>query len=143
MVWMRRVFYLTGILTLLSLAACEDTITITSPTANQVIDTSTTSVTGTFTGPAGSGVIVNGRKACAYNSQFVINNITVNIGDHLITAQLTSALEIGVSSQITINRNGDSLYTIEPNTNCAVAPFDASFSLDNLHASISQIDRFR
>ena len=141
MVWMRKVFYLTGILTLLSLAACEeDTITITSPTANQVIDTSTTSVRGTFTGPAGSGVMVNGREACAFNNQFVINNIPINIGDHLITAQLTPAVEIGVTSQITINRNSDSLYTIEPNTNCAVAPFDASFSLDNLHASINQID---
>lgn len=122
--------------------ACEfvGSITITSPTAAQVINTSTTSVIGTFTGPAGSGVIVNGRQACTYNNQFSINNIPVNTGDHSITAQLAPAVGIGESTQITINRDGDSLYRIEPNTNCTVAPFDAKFSLDNIDTSINQID---
>jgi hypothetical protein len=122
--------------------ACEivGAITITNPVASQVIKTSTTSVTGTFIGPAGSGVIVNGRQACVYNNQFVINNLPVNTGDHAIIAQLITAVGIGETTQITINRNGDSLYTLEPNTNCAVAPFDARFTLDRLDTSIIRID---
>ena len=122
--------------------ACEIVggITIASPTAGQVINTSTTSVIGTFSGPAGSGVMVNHRQACVYNNQFVINNIPVNTGDHTIVAQLVPAVGIGESTQITINRDGDSLYTLIPNTNCAVAPFDAKFTLGILDASILQID---
>jgi len=122
--------------------ACEivGSITITNPIPGQMINTSTTSVTGTFNGPAGSGVMVNSRQACVYDNQFVINNIPVNTGDHLIIAQIIPAVGIGESTLITINRDGDSLYTVEPNTNCAVAPFDARFTLDNLDASILQID---
>ena len=122
--------------------ACEivGTITITSPTQGQIIDTATISVAGILTGPAGSGVAVNGRQACVYNDQFVINNISVNTGDHAIAAQINPPIGIGESAQVTVNRNGESLYTVEPNTNCAVAPFDARFTLDRLETSINQID---
>ena len=122
--------------------ACEivGTIAITSPTAGQIISTSTTSIIGTFTGPAGSGVTVNGRKACVYNNQFAVNNIPVNTGDYTITAQLEPAVGIGESNQVTISRNGSSLYSVEPNSNCAVAPLDASFVLSDIDPSIVQID---
>ena len=65
-------------------------ITITSPNPKQIINTSTTSVVGTFSTPIGSGVIVNRRWACIYNNQFVINNIPVNRGSYVLTAQLMS-----------------------------------------------------
>ena len=70
--------------------ACEivGTITITSPTPNQVINTSTISLLGTITAPTGSGVKVNGREACVYNNQFVINNVPVNSGVFTVSAQL-------------------------------------------------------
>jgi len=105
-----------------------------------MINTSTISVLGTFTGPAGSGVQVNSRKACVYNNQFVINNVPINSGDYTISAQLAPPVGIGETAQVTINRNGDSLYIVEPNTNCAVAPFDARFVLENLDSSIQQFD---
>lgn len=120
--------------------ACEivGSITITSPTAGQVIGSTMISVAGTFTGPPGSGVAVNARRACVYNNQFVINNIPLNSGDYPLAAQLIPTLGIGASSQITVNRNGDSRFTVEPNTNCAVAPFEARFDLEEIDAGIRQ-----
>ena len=120
--------------------ACEivGSITITSPTAGQVLGTSTTSVIGTLEGPKGSAVVVNSRQACVYDDRFAINNIPINRGDHLIGAQIAPPVSIGASDQVTITRNGDSLFTVEENTNCAVTPFEASFTLSGMDASLQQ-----
>ena len=121
--------------------ACEiiGNISITSPVPGQVIETSTISVAGVFSGPDGSSVNVNARDTCVYNNQFIVNNLPVNQGDHSITAQIVPSVGIGDSTQVAIKRDGDSLYSIKPNTSCAVAPFDASFKLENVNTNIVEV----
>ena len=122
--------------------ACEiigDT-TITNLIANQVIRSSYTNIVGTFIGPPGSRVAVNRRSACVYNNQFVINNIPVNEGDDIIAVQLFPPVGVGRSSLIKINRIGKSLFSVDANTNCAVAPFDARFDIRDIDPRIRQIE---
>lgn len=122
--------------------ACEivGSITITSPVEGQVVNTSTVSVTGAIAGPLGSGVSVNSREACVYKDQFVINNVPVNRGNHDLVAQVVPSLGIGASDQITINRSDDSLFSVELNTNCAVAPFELLLNLDDIDPGIIRFD---
>ncbi len=121
--------------------ACEPvgSVTIVSPIEAEVINSSTISVTGTINAPQASGVSVNLRDACVYENQFVVNNIPINSGDYSIQAQIAPPDGIGAADQVTVNRNGDSTYSVDLNSNCAVTPFEAEYRFENIDSNIVQL----
>lgn len=116
------------------------TISISNPIENEAVSSSSRSVIGTFTGPSGSGVMVNGRSACTYNNKFVINNIPLVTGSNQIIAQLVPTVGIGEMVQVSVNREGASLFSVEVSEDCAVSPLQSKLTLHEIDPGIKRID---
>jgi hypothetical protein len=111
--------------------ACEviGSITILQPTNNLHSKSNVIGVSGTFSGPSDSGVTVEGREACVSNGAFYANNIPLNEGLNVITAQIAPAVTgIGQSSSVNVGGLGDIRFTPNANHDCDVAPFETKFS---------------
>lgn len=70
-------------------------------------------VSGTYQGPANTGIIVNGVLAELFGDKFYANNVSLDPGENTITVK-TSSIDAGpVSSSFTVNRTAQSSVTVE------------------------------
>lgn len=123
--------------------ACEliGAITILIPNEGSVIGGRRTSVSGTFSAPGTGGVRVQQRHACIHGNSFYLNAVPVNPGPHTLIAQISpEGTGIGQSAEVNIESDGTNDFHIEVDSDCEIAPFDASFSVTLNSPDIRQID---
>jgi hypothetical protein len=80
-------------------------VSITSLANNSFVPTSTVDISGVFTGPANTGVSINGMVATVANHQFLLKNFPLNTPgavSYLLTATATTMTGAAATSSITI-----------------------------------------
>ncbi|HEX5055039.1 MAG TPA: hypothetical protein VFX02_00935 [Gammaproteobacteria bacterium] len=122
------------------LCEVQGTVDITSPADAASITTNTVNVTGTFTGPVNSTVIVNGKVACISGNSFYLNSLPLQTGANAITARLTVPVGLGPQDGVTVNRTGNSIYTVTVDIDCGLAPLAAKFRISTTLPNIQRVE---
>jgi hypothetical protein len=81
------------------------TISITEPLAGAVIEGRRVQVRGAFTGPAGTGVSVNGLPAILQGNQFVIREMILPLGATSLDAKATTIGGLSATSSRAVSAN--------------------------------------
>jgi len=82
------------------------TITITFPAAGQTLASTTTPVTGTFTGPADTGVVVNGVLAYTSGTSFLVPDVPLASGSNTLQAVATTLPGATAQSSVSVTQGG-------------------------------------
>jgi len=105
------------------------TITIVFPAAGQTLAASGTVVTGTFTGPADTGVVVNGVLAYTAGNAFLVPDVPLSTGANTLQATATTLPGLTAQSSVSITRSGTVAPVALASTSLTgFAPFAISFS---------------
>lgn len=116
-------------------------LTITSPTNSSQVADDAVLVTGTFTGPAGTAVRVNGQVACTSGNLFYAENISLGVGNNDIIATASTPDGLSLSRSVQVTSAGPAPYQVRADAGCGYAPHNAVFELvDNEDAGIQQFD---
>jgi hypothetical protein len=108
------------------------TLHVTSPCnadgCEVTVDADTVNIAGTYTGPADTGIAVNGKPASLVNGQFFLNNLPLTLGTNTINIIATTAGGLWTSEVLTINSLGPSalVLTASP-TDTGIAPLTMNF----------------
>ena len=88
-------------------------------------------IEGTYTGPANTGITVNGIAALVHDWYFSVNNVPLVAGVNTITVTLTSREETAAAASISITSQGNQpLLTVEPSPNSGLAPLSVTFDYE-------------
>lgn len=105
------------------------TITITSPTGGATLPGDGVQVVGTVSGPADTGVAVNGVPAQIVGGQFVTPRFVLQDGSNTLTAVATTIDGLTATSAITITANASSaVVALVTDAQVGYAPTSAGFS---------------
>ncbi len=106
-------------------------LSVTSPIDGITINEDTILVTGTYSGPPGTAVIVNGRTACTDSTNFYANNIPLVPGSNTlyISASIRDGLRVDLTQ--TITSTGATPVTVQTDAPCGYAPHAVEFGLTN------------
>jgi len=117
-------------------------VQIATPSDSDSINDDTVNVYGTFTGPANTGVFVNGAPACVKGNEFYINNVSLINGVSSISAVLMYQDGLTSSHIIQVNGSVSSHITASVSNNCSVPPLTTLFNIELPNAPIqSTADR--
>ncbi|HHH43173.1 MAG TPA: hypothetical protein ENK49_03470, partial [Gammaproteobacteria bacterium] len=117
------------------------TLTVTDPGEGITVAEDSVSVTGTFSGPSGTAVTVNGRVACTVGNNFYVNNIPLEPGANTLTATATMPDGLATSTTRIITSTAVTPVTIQADVPCGYVPHAVSFVLTNNSGNaIQQID---
>ena len=105
------------------------TITIVFPAAGQTLAANGTVVTGTFTGPADTGVVVNGVLAYTAGNAFLVPDVPLSTGANTLQATATTLPGLTAQSNVSVTRSGTVAPVALTSTSLTgFAPFATSFS---------------
>jgi hypothetical protein len=104
------------------------TVTITYPVAGTLPGTST-AASGTFTGPADTGIVVNGLLAYTSGNTFFVPSVPLGTGSNILQATATTLTGLTAQSSVTVTQGG-ATPTVQLNVQSVTgfAPFTTMFS---------------
>ena len=117
-------------------------VTILSPVNGASINASQTVVSGTFQGPANTGITVNGQAAFTFGSQF-FTTVPLTAGPNILTAQATAPQGQTATHSVTVTRTSTTPDPAEVRAEplSGIAPLTVRFSVRNNSATaITRID---
>lgn len=115
-------------------------ITISSPVSGTTVADGQVTVTGTFTGPPNTGVIVNGQASATSGNQFSAS-VSLQSGSNTLTATATAPNGTKATQSINVTSSGVQPVSISANQVEGMAPLGVSFTLSsNLTVPIKNID---
>jgi PKD repeat protein len=109
------------------------TVTITSPSNNEIINMPDVMVKGTITNPTGNetGVTVNGMVATVYGNQFIANHVPLTEGQNTITVTATDTTGNAVSKSVSVNAITTGNYIrLTSNIESGIAPLQVTLRID-------------
>lgn len=116
-------------------------LTITSPFDGITINGDLIRVTGTYGGPPGTAIIVNGRAACTDGVNFYAGNIPLDPGSNTLRVSAIMPDGLTVMRTSMVNSMGVTHVYVQADSACGFAPHTVDFTLVNDSAnSIQQID---
>ncbi|HEY5601771.1 MAG TPA: hypothetical protein VIM41_01555 [Gammaproteobacteria bacterium] len=80
-------------------------IQIDYPQQDDILNSHSVSVSGTFSAPAGAGITVNGQPAFIIGDQFFANNVYLDPGENTIVARVVSIEGNDGQSELTVTRD--------------------------------------
>lgn len=89
-----------------SVTGSSPTVSITYPSGGSTVPSTTTVVFGTYTGPADTGIIVNGVKAYTSGGMFFAPVIGLSTGSNTLQATATTLTGTAANSGITVTQGG-------------------------------------
>lgn len=108
-------------------AETDPAIVITSPVANAALLGDRVNVTGTYSGPAGTGITVNGVAAITDGYYFYANNIPV-AGAMNIDARAATPYGKSATSSVPVTASGSAMIELKASIDQGAAPLAATFS---------------
>lgn len=114
-------------------------LTITAPAdASQIADDAVL-VTGTFSGPPGTAVQVNGQLACVLGNTFYAENVQLDAGSNDIVAIASTPDGISLTRSIQVDGTNPAAIEVRADAPCGYATHNVSFQLaDNAGTGIQQ-----
>lgn len=113
---------------------------IASPVNGITINDDIAQVTGTFSGPPGTAVIVNGQTACTYGPNFFVD-IPLEPGENTLKISASIADGLHVERTQTVTSTGVTAFTVQADSPCGYAPHTVEFILtNNTGNTVVQID---
>lgn len=114
-------------------------LTITAPAgASQVADDAVL-VTGTFSGPPGTAVQVNGQSACISGNAFYAENVPLGAGSNDIVAIASTPDGISLTRSLQVDGAAPAAIQVRADAPCGYAAHNVSFQLaDNAGTGIQQ-----
>jgi len=106
-------------------------VTVTSPVENAQIAAASVLVSGTFTAPANSGVIVNGVRARVHGNQFFASDVALVEGANAISVVVVTADETVLTATRNVTRTGTAPIRAYLEPESGFAPHAATIRVDN------------
>jgi len=115
-------------------------VVISTPAEGATIGSSSVLVSGVFQGLSNIGITVNEVVALISGDKFYANNVSLAVGDNLITVTATTLDGDVVTQSLTVTRTGASLVEVTASPQSGIAPLNTAFSItNNTGQSIQQI----
>ena len=106
-------------------------VTVASPGENAQIAAASVLVSGTFTAPPNSGVIVNGVRARVHGTQFFASDVTLAEGANAISVVVVTADDTVFTATRNVTRTGSAPIRIFLDPESGFAPHTATIRIDN------------
>ena len=117
------------------------TLAVTSPADGASINGDRVQVTGTYSGPPGTAITVNGHTACSSSGIFYANNIPLEPGANTLTVIATMLDGLSITHTRLVTSTAVTPVTVTADTPCGYAPHAVEFSMTNDSGNtIQQID---
>lgn len=114
-------------------------LAITSPASGGQITDDAVLVTGTFSGPAGTAILVNGQLACLSGNAFYAENVPLDAGSNDIVVTASAPDGISLSRNVQVSGTGPAPFQVRTDSPCGYATHSATFQLtDTAGAGIQQ-----
>lgn len=105
-------------------------VAITSPLPGAATGESSVDVSGTFTGPTNTGIVINGVVAATNNGQFLASGIPLQAGSNTLTATATKLDGTTATAFVTVTQSGTtSPLSLQASGVTGYAPIKPSFTL--------------
>lgn len=106
-------------------------VDIVTPIDAATINDDNVVVTGNYTGPAESGVTVNGVVACMSGNTFIASNVPLDSGSNTLVAYVTTPDGISESDAVEVSSTGQSPIQVFVDSACGSAVHDMALSVTN------------
>lgn len=106
-------------------------ITITSPTDGAVIANDRAQVSGTYSGPAGAAITVNGVTACTNGSTFYAVDVPIDTNGTSLEARVAIADGLSLTDSVNVSSSGPSPVQVEVALACGYAPHTVNLAVTN------------
>lgn len=106
-------------------------ITAITPADGASIDGDRVTVSGTFEGPANTGIVVAGRSAAVQNGRFMVSDLPLEAGSNSLDITATTADGLSASRSLTLIGSGAPPFRVSVAPDHGVAPLAATLSIDN------------
>lgn len=117
------------------------TLAVTSPADAITVDQDSVQVTGSYSGPPGTAVTVNGRTACIAGNVFYANNIPLEPGENTLTVTAAMSDGLAVTNTRLITSTAVTPVTVQADAPCGFVPHTVGFVVTNNSSNaIQQID---
>lgn len=113
-------------------------VVIESPVGNAVIGDDTVLVSGTFSGPANTGVTVNGVIASVNGASFAVDKVSLEPGSNTLTVTATAPDGATITKTVTITSSGAAPISTTASPATGIAPLTVSFSTINPTGKVIQ-----
>jgi len=114
-------------------------LTITAPASASQIADDAVLVTGTFAGPPGTAIQVNGQLACLSGDSFYAENVPLVAGSNDIVAIASTPDGIFLTRSLQVDGAAPAAIQVRANAPCGYAAHNVSFQLaDNVGTGIQQ-----
>lgn len=116
------------------------TIEIASPSESSVIHDDHVTVRGTYTGPPGTAVTVNGVTACVDGSSYFASDVPLLVGDNVVTVTATTQDELTVTDSVVLISDGAPSVSARMSQECGPAPHTVSVRIDSQTIDVQSVD---
>lgn len=117
------------------------TLNVSSPADGITVNEDSIYVAGSYNGPPGTAITVNGRTACTDGSSFYANNISLEPGVNSLIITATMSDGLSITQTQTITSLAVTPVTVQADAPCGFAPHTVEFVLINTTSNtILQID---
>lgn len=106
-------------------------INITSPTDGAVIADDRVQVTGTYSGPVGTAITVNGVTACTDGSAFYAVDVPIDMAGTTLEARATIADGLRLTNLVNVTSTGPAPVQVEVALACGYAPHTVNLVVTN------------
>lgn len=114
----------------LTYALATVSINVATPVAGATINGDSVLVSGTYQGPANTGITVNGIVAAISNNQFYAN-VPLQLGANTITVNATTPDGAKANQTITVTSAGPSPFRVTAEPTEGAAPLQTTFHIEN------------
>ena len=113
----------------LTLAAVS--VSIASPSNGATINADTVTVSGTFQGPANTGITVNGIAAIVTGSAFIVAAVPLQPGANTLSAVATAPNGQSATQTLSVTSTGPAPIHVTASIAQGLAPLDVAFTVSN------------
>lgn len=115
-------------------------INSTSPSDGAVINDDRVTLTGTFDGPANTGIVVAGRVAAVQGNDFMVNDLPLDPGANSLDITATAPDGSSVTTTLTLTGSTAQPYNVSVSPDTGIAPLEVTLTLENTTgATLTQV----
>ena len=107
------------------------TLTITSPINDASIDDDAVLVTGTFSGPLGTAILVNGQSACIMGNTFYAENVRLESGANTLEVTASIADGLTLTQTVDVTSTGALPIQVRADSACGYMTHTTDFTIAN------------
>jgi len=115
----------------LHLTLATVSVSIASPSNGATINADSVSVSGTFQGPANSGITVNGIAAIVTGSTFIVAAVPLQPGANTLAAVATAPNRQSATQTVSVTSTGPAPIHVTASIAQGLAPLDVAFTVSN------------